>query len=82
MDIGYLCVGELVHLVGYEKNDRLGLTIALKQDCKGNSSERWSFVLFVWMISQEQLNAQGQDYRLSAGKTHILSNWCQVVPYN
>jgi hypothetical protein len=81
-DIGYLCVGDLVHLVHHDRNDRLGLTVALKQDQRGKGSEGWSFVLFVWMISQKELESQGLIYRLAAGKTHLLSNWCQVVPFN
>lgn len=70
------------HLVHGEKNDRLGLTVALNKDQRSKSLGGWPFVLFVQMISQKVLESQGLSYRPAAGKTHILSNWSQVVPFN
>ena len=34
------------------------------------------------MISQKELESQGLDYRLADDKTYVLSNWCQVLPFN
>ena len=79
-NIDYLCVGDLAYVKSREKGDSLALIVALHQDHRGQDSPRWTFVLFVWMISQKQLEVQKLDYRLQTGKSYILSNWGQVLP--
>lgn len=83
LDIDDLRVGDLMHISHYSKEDRLGLVLALKQDQRDKNPEKWwTFVLFVWMISQKELGSQDISYQLAPGKTHILSNWCEVLPFN
>lgn len=82
VDIGDLRVGNFVHVCVSTEDDRLGLIVALKQDPRPRSAENWTYVLFVWMISRKDLNAENVGCQLAAGKTHMLSNWCQVLPFN
>jgi hypothetical protein len=68
--------------VNSEEEDSLGLIVALGQDSRGEDSARWTFVLFVWMISQKELEVQKLDYQLQPRKKYILSNWGEVLPFN
>lgn len=83
LDIDDLRVGDLMHICHYNKDDRLGLILALKQDQRDKNPENWwTFVLFVWIIPQKELESQDICYQLAPGKTHILSNWCEILPFN
>jgi len=57
--------------------DCVGLVIQIRQHAK---KKRYTYMLIVWMISREELTHRFPKYQLAPGKTHILSNWAQILP--